>query len=68
MELLTNAAILSLPGKEVQKRRQRLTDKAEAEPEDHVSGDFAADAFDLLQNIGQGNHGDLDDHAEEGDT
>jgi hypothetical protein len=55
-----------MPSKEVQQRSQRLSDDAKRHPKDHVAGDFAADAFDLLHHVGEEDEGDLEHHAGEG--
>ena len=45
----THATVLGLPGKEVQKSRQRLTDEAETDPEDAIADDLAIFALHLLE-------------------
>lgn len=68
---LRNTPILRLPSIEVQQRRQRLPQDREEQPEDHITCDFAAVTFetwDLGDEVGYDDEGDLPEHAGEGDA
>lgn len=67
-ELLRDTTVFGVPGEEIKQRAQRLSNEAEADPENHVAGDLAADAFDFLEHVGEDDEGDLEHHADEGDA
>lgn len=49
-----HATVLGLPGKEIQQRAERLSNKAEAHPEDAISNGLAEGVAHLLQGRGKG--------------
>lgn len=66
--LPAHAAVLGLPGKEVQQRGQRLANKTETYPEDAVSPDFPVNTLHFLQRERDGYERELHDHPDERDS
>jgi hypothetical protein len=65
---LGRTPIFRLPGKEIKQDPQRLTDKAEADPENGVSESLAVGALGLLKRVCKGNKRELEHHAHKGNT
>ena len=65
--VLADSAIFRLPGKKIEECCQRLTDECEGNPENAVANDSAVDAIHFLQRRGDGDQGELRNHAYEGD-
>lgn len=63
--LPTDAPILSLPGKEIQQRRQRLSHETKRDPENTIAQNLAVNSLHLLQRQRHGDQGDLHHHANE---
>jgi hypothetical protein len=66
--LFAYATVLRLPSEEIEQCGKRLAHETEADPEDHVTGDFPADTFDFLDYIGQEYKRNLEHHACESDA